>query len=283
MKITFLGTGADDWDWTGAHPIIRKSTCSLLGTTCLLDAGPCVLAALSAAGASPARISDLLVTHSHGDHFHPESILAIAHTGRRRLRVFAPPTALAALADAEAKSDTGAFGTIEPHPVLPGDVFRVAGMRVVALPANHVVVRRPAEQPLHFAFSGRGIRLLYALDGGWFCAKARLALKNFLDGTSLDAVIWDATCGGTFNDWRFAEHNDLRMIDAMRKSMLGAGLVAPKTVHVFDHVARTLWPKSSAAQRRLAERFSGILAEDGLCMELVPMAKQPSAPPAKRS
>ncbi len=283
MKITFLGTGADDWDWADLRPGVRKSTCSLLGSSCLLDAGPCVLAALSEAGVSPARISSLLVTHSHGDHFHPESILAIARAGRRRLRVFAPPTALAALVEAEGKADAGASGAIEPHPVLPGDVFRVAGMRVLALPANHVVARRPAEQPLHYALDGRGVRLLYALDGGWFCAKARLALKDFLRDSPFDAIVWDSTCGDTFHDWRFAEHNDLKMIDAMRKSMLGAGLVAPGTVHVFDHVARTLWPKSLAAQRRLAERFSGILAEDGLVLDLEPTAKTPSAPTAKRS
>lgn len=254
MNITFLGSGAADWDWVNCPPGTRKSTCTLFGTTCLLDAGPGVLRGLADVHASPARVTDLLITHSHSDHFHRDSILAIARAGRRRLRVWGPPQALARL-DSE---------TCDVHPLLPGDVFRVAGMRVVALLANHAVERDLSEQPLHYAFLGRGVRLLYALDGAWFCTKARLALKTFLGGKPLTTVIWDATCGGTFRDWRFAEHNDLRMIDDLRAAMLGDGLVAESTLHVFTHIARTLWPATPAAQRRLAERFHGLLAQDGL-------------------
>ena len=262
MTITFLGTGADDWDWVSSPSGPRRSTCTLFGTTCLVDAGPCVLHGLAAAHVSPAPIRDLLVTHSHRDHFHPDAILEIARAARRRLRVWASPQALALL-------ESAANGAVEflPHPVLPGDEFRVAGMRALALPANHIVTARPDEQPMHYVFNGRGTRLLYALDGGWFCARARLLLKRFLGGRPLSAVVWDATCGNTFRDWRFAEHNDLRMIDAMRESMLRDGLVAPDTVHVFDHIARTLWPEAPAAQQRLAEHFGGVLAQDGLSLD----------------
>ena len=254
QSITFLGTGAADWDWAASPPGTRRSTCALLGSECLIDAGPCVLHGLAEAHVPPSRIRDLLVTHSHSDHLHVASIVEIARAGRRRLRIWAPPQALALLDGA---------AEFEPRPVLPGDEFRVSGMSAVALPANHLVEARPDEQALHYAFIGLGIRLLYALDGGWFLAKARLLLKNALKGRPLTAVVWDATCGNTFRDWRFAEHNDLRMIDAMRASMLRDGLVAPDTVHVFDHIARTLWPTAPAAQRRLAERFCGILAQDG--------------------
>ncbi|MBR1458371.1 MAG: hypothetical protein IJ595_03220, partial [Oscillospiraceae bacterium] len=100
MKIVFLGTGADDWDWKDLRPGTPKSTCTLLGSTCLVDAGPCALRALAEAGASPARVADLLVTHSHRDHFCTSSVLAIARAGRRRLRVWGPPAAMEAIAAA---------------------------------------------------------------------------------------------------------------------------------------------------------------------------------------
>ena len=258
VTITFLGTGADDWDWKAFPPGTRGSTCTLVGGSCLVDAGPGVLRGLAAAGVSPARVSDLLVTHSHGDHFNGSAVGEIARAGRRCLRVWGPPQALDAL-DA---------GRAELHPVLPGDVFRACGFSVVALPANHVVARRPDEAPLHYAFSGRGVRFLYALDGAWFLAKARLALRAFLGGRPLSAIVWDATCGNTFRDWRFAEHNDLGMIDAMRAAMRKDGLVSEGTLHVFDHIARTLWPRSAGAQARLAARFGGVLARDGMSLEL---------------
>jgi len=258
MKITFLGTGADDWDWQNPTPGTRKSTCSLLEASVLVDAGPCVLAGLADAGVKPARIADLLVTHTHSDHFNLDSVMAIAGAGRRKLRVWGPPTIADVLSDGLAQVDF--------HPLLPGDAFRVAGMKAVALPANHAVVARSSEQPLHYAISGRGARLLYALDGGWLCAKARRWLGDFLRGKPLDAIVWDATCGNTFRDWRFAEHNDLKMIDAMREGLVKLGIASSDTLHVFDHVARTLWPTGAAACRRLEERFGGMVAEDGLVL-----------------
>ncbi len=260
MKLTFLGTGAADWDWTNPAPGTRKSTCSLLGSTCLIDAGPGVLPGLASVQAPLARVSDLLITHSHSDHLHLASIRKIAAAGRRRLRVWGTPQALDKLEPLAAELDR--------RPVLPGDVFRVAGMRVAALPANHVVSPRSDEQPLHYAFAGRGTRLLYALDGGWFCARARHLLHDFLGRNPLSAVVWDATCGAAYRDWRFAEHNDLRMVDAMREAMRKDGLVSPDAVHVFDHVARTLWPRTPDAQLRLAGRFHGVLAQDGLSIEV---------------
>lgn len=263
MKLTFLGTGAADWDWKNLPPGTRKSTCALLGATCLVDAGPCVLRGLADAGASPARVADLLVTHAHSDHFNHDAIREIAHSGRRRLRVWAPPHAI----DILRRSAPGEPAW-ELRPVLPGDTFAAAGMRVAALHANHLVESDISEQPLHYVFAGRGVRLLYALDGAWIMAKARRILKEFLGGAALSAVVWDATCGNTFRDWRFAEHNDLKMIDDMRDAMLKDGMVSPETVHVFDHLARTLWPASPAAQQRLAKRFGGILAQDGLVLDL---------------
>lgn len=260
MKITFLGTGADDWDWRNPAPGTRKSTCTLVGATVLVDAGPCVLAGLADAGARPARVADLLVTHTHGDHFNPDAVMAIAGAGRRKLRVWGPPTVADML--------PGGLARVDFHPLLPGDGFRVAGMRAVALPANHAVAPRSAEQPLHYAISGRGANLLYALDGGWLCAKARLWLGEFLRGKPLDAIVWDATCGNTFRDWRFAEHNDLRMIDAMREGLVKLGIASAETLHVFDHVARTLWPADAAEHRRLAECFGGMVAEDGLELDV---------------
>ena len=253
MKITFLGTGAADWNWRDFPAGTRGSTSTLLGASCLIDAGASILRNLKNAHVSAARLTDLLITHGHNDHFHPESIQTIAAATHGRLRIWASPQVIARLPE----------GIAELHAVSIGDTFRAAGCTVTVLPSNHATADL-AEQTLHYLFIGRGVRLLYALDGAWFHTKERLLLKGALGGKALTAVIWDATCGATYHDWRFAEHNDLKMVDDLRVSMLRDGLVAPETHHVFDHVARTLWPKTPAAQRRLAERHDGTLAEDGM-------------------
>lgn len=264
MKITFLGTGAADWNWRDFPRGTRYSTCTLLGTSCMIDAGQCALKALAAAHVAPSRISDLLVTHSHPDHFNTAAVAKIGCAGKRRMRVWAAQPIIDELGVTLA--DSGA--DFDLRPLAPGDRFRVAGMEAIALPSNHCGSLASDEQTLHFAFSGRGIRLLYALDGGWMCNRAEILLKKFLEGARLSAVIWDATCGATFSDVRFSSHNDLNMIAAMRKAMVNDNLAEPDALHVLDHISQTLWPTSAAARRRLAARFSAMLAEDGMTINL---------------
>ena len=41
-----------------------------------------------------------------------------------------------------------------------------------------------------------------------------------------------------------------------------------ETVHVFDHVARTLWPATPEERAALAVSYGGLLAEDGLTLDI---------------
>ncbi len=252
MRLTFLGTGAADWDWRNMPPDTRGSTATLIGKSCLIDAGPTVIRALADAGVKPSQIAHAVITHSHSDHLQHASIAALAEARRGKLDVWASPQALAVLEGIPCIR----------HEVAAGKTFKCGRLTFTALPANHQTLHLD-EEPLNYFVESGGKTLLYALDGAWMLAKARNLLTKALGGRKLDAVLWDATCGPTLHDWRFAEHNDLSMIDAMRKSMLGAGLVSPTTRHVFDHLARTLWPEEPAARAVLESAYGGILAEDG--------------------
>ena len=252
MNLTFIGTGAADWDWRNMPPNTRGSTATLIGKSCLIDAGPTVIRSLADAGVKPSQIAHVVITHSHSDHLQPTAIATLAEARHGKLTVWASPQALAALE---------AIPCIR-HEVAAGTTFKCGRLTFTALPANHQTTHFD-EEPLNYFVESGGKTLLYALDGAWMLAKARSLLTMSLGKRKLDAVIWDATCGPTLNDWRFAEHNDLAMIDAMRKSMLGAGLVSSTTKHVFDHLARTLWPDEPAARAALAAAYGGIIAEDG--------------------
>ena len=252
MRLTFLGTGAADWDWRNMPPNTRGSTATLIGKSCLIDAGPTVIRALAAAGVKPSQISHVVITHSHSDHLQRASITALAEARRGKLTIWASQQALAALEGIPCIR----------HEVAAGTTFKCGRITFTALPANHQTLQLD-EEPLNYFVESGGKTLFYALDGAWMLARARWLLTKALGGRKLDAVIWDATCGPTLYDWRFAEHNDLAMIDAMRKTMLGAGLVSPTTRHVFDHLARTLWPEEPAARAALESAYDGILAEDG--------------------
>ncbi len=238
-------------------PGTRGSTATLVGRQCLIDAGPTVMALLGRAGANPAQIAHVVVTHSHQDHFRPATIAAISEARSGKLAVWASPQALSALEGIPCVR----------REVSPGLRFQCGRLVFTALPSNHQTGDM-REETFNYLVESGGRTVFYALDGAWMLAKAKSLLSKALDGRALDAVVWDATCGPVLRDWRFADHNDLAMIDAMRDCMLKAGLVAQATVHVFDHVARTLWPAEAKARAAVAAEYGGVLAEDGAVLNV---------------
>ena len=257
MNITFIGTGAADWDWRNMSPGSRGSTATLVGKSCLIDAGPTAIKSLVQTGVDLAHIANIVVTHSHSDHLQSASIAAIAAARKGKLTVWAGPQALSML---------DGISCVRSE-VVAGMRFKCGRLVFTALPSNHQT-RIPDEETFHYLVESGNKTLLYALDGAWMLAKAKSMLSKALDGRTLDAIVWDATCGPTLNDWRFAEHNDLAMIDAMRKAMLGAKLISQNTRHVFDHLALTLWPTDATERAALAAEYDGTIAEDGESMSL---------------
>ncbi len=256
MKIHFLGTGAADWDWSlPLSPEVRGSTCTLLDGKIMIDAGKTSWENLLKCNIDPAEITHLLITHTHMDHFDPEAIKKIASApGRKKkLHVYTSPEGVLRLDRSLMTTTELAFGK---KIIIQKNIFEV-------LSANHMV-ENENEATFHFLITTpKNKRLLYALDGGWMTSYTR----NKLGWIHLDMIIWDATSGTHLNDWRFADHNNLEMIQHMRESLANRGLVNEKTVHVFNHIAFTLWPEMESERKEAAEKYCGILVEDGDTME----------------
>ena len=114
MELLFLGTGAADWK--GPDPKtgeMRRNTAALLDGRVLIDCGPDVPEALAAFGGDATRVSDVLLTHSHGDHFSLDTLrhLADARGDGPRLRLWAHPAALKQAAPA---NDRVQFCPVQP-------------------------------------------------------------------------------------------------------------------------------------------------------------------------
>lgn len=253
MKLFFLGTGAADWDWTHFTEETRGSTSTLVNRHLLIDAGTSARQNFQRAGISPECIHDILITHSHSDHFSPESICSLAAESCKKPHLYASAQALQQIPD----------GLYSKHPLSIGEKLRIGTCEITVLRANHAL-KDPSEPAFHFLFDTPGKRMLYALDGAWMCSDA----CRMLAGRVIDLIVWDATCGNTFDDWRFADHNDLAMIRSMQNSMQKLGIIAPGTIHLFDHIARSLWPEQKQERFQLAEQFSGMLAFDGMELSL---------------
>lgn len=247
MKIMFIGTGAADYDWSKyGQPGISGSTATLIDGRLLIDCGPTAAAALERFGADPSKITDIVVTHGHGDHFSLDSLKRITSGREGRIQLFGTPQVCAK-----------AEGFCRVHPVDYGSRFQAGGYEFLTLPANHTVTDI-FEKTFLYLISGQGRTLLYALDTAWFPTLAyRLLGKTYLDG-----VIWDATMSRP-GDWRIFEHTDPVMFAMMRKTLTENGNIDERTRIWFDHRARTLWPADPAEQETIARREKVALAHEG--------------------
>lgn len=259
VKIRTLGTGAADHDWKRlGEPGVRGSASTLIDGQVLIDCGTTGSANLARFNVAPRALTDLLITHSHGDHFSPSEIrnvLDARGSEQPPLNVRASPQALAAL-------ERALPGRFAGHPLVAGTAFDVGRLHITALPANHLL-SDPAEQALHFLIETPFGNLLYALDGAWMLKQSRMLIGK----KHLGMIIWDATVARS-GDFRAFEHNDLDMIGLMMASLTTTGAVDSRTVCVLDHVARTLWPADLIEAEKLAADRGWILSADGMAFEL---------------
>jgi phosphoribosyl 1,2-cyclic phosphate phosphodiesterase len=157
------------------------------------------------------ELENLLVTHSHGDHWFPYLLrwrsrpavtclpgeTAPYETGGPRFTDL--PTlhiwgnaAVEAILRRELGDDLTPFA-LAFHSLHPGDAFRARNFAITALPANHDVGR---EEALHYVVQDGEHTLLYGLDGDTFLPETREALRAF----QFDVVIMESTYG--FGDGR---------------------------------------------------------------------------------
>ena len=260
MELLFLGTGAADFSPALSTPegerldnkSLRRSTSTLIDGRILVDCGPHTPACLRLNGVDPAKITDVLFTHLHSDHYHPDSLAAVAAAGKRPLRVWYRK-------DGEIPEIPGTVLC----PVAIGETFSMSGYTVTALEANH------AASPLHYSVEKDGCRLFYGLDGAWLPYNTYYAMRD----QKYDAMILDCTVGDYEGDFRLCEHNSVPMLRLMLKSFATWGASDEKTVIVADHIARTLHKSHEELAETLAK--DGMLpAYDGMCLSVKGRARQ---------
>jgi hypothetical protein len=252
MDILFLGTGAADWSPEPPRPNYapgewRGFASALIEGTVLIDCGPTVPAALDRFAVRPDQITDLLVTHSHGDHYHLDSIAGIAAAGT--LRVHADPVLLPELAE---------IPNVTPCPLPLWQTYDVGPLHVTPVLGNHLL-HRPDEQAYHFILADSSTTILYATDGSWLPTKTWHALRSL----HLDGIVWEATCGDTDGDWRIFEHTSIAMLQLQRQTLVRQGVLAPEAPIWLTHLARTLCSPHDQLAKAIAPKGLA-LAYDGL-------------------
>ena len=245
MKLLFLGTGAADHAWSRyGEPGVLGSTASLLEDHILLDCGPTVCRALKRFDVDTEKITAIVNTHSHSDHFNVEQVREIV--SGRTVDFYGTVQACEQVKD---------FCRV--HPLEYGDSFEIGSCRFLTLPANHAVADLK-EDTFNYLITCSGKTLLYALDTECMLTKAR----RLIGETKIDCIIWDSTMSEPDN-WRIFEHSDPAMFSAIRRVLIQTGNVTEDVPVYFDHRARTLWPETLSEQQMIAERYGAHLAIDG--------------------
>lgn len=240
MELKFLGTGAADWPELKTGDGFHRYLSSLLvNKTLLIDAGPCIFSFESDCGTDLySEVKNVLFTHSHRDHFCPDSILRLADRSGA-VTVYGDPV----FADLLPKDVRITFVPVYPfREIVMGDIT------VLPLPANHGT-SYPAEQALHYTLSSSGKTVFYGCDGAWLFNKVSHVLRKM----SFDAMIFDMTCGDGEGDFRIFEHNTIKMVEYMLVTIRRSfpEMLNKNCLLIGSHLARTLHTGPEELKQRL--------------------------------
>lgn len=264
MKLLFLGTGAagsvkrDESEITEG---IRRCTTLMIDGTILVDVSRQSFDYQKKLGKDPAAITDIFLSHAHGDHFNRDSLMKYAEATGGKVRFWCHKGALENLKFTEEELERFVLCPVEIC-----DTWETAGMTVTALPANHLVGSfTTAEKPLHYVFEKDGKRLYYGCDGGWYTAIEweYMRAKQLV----FDGVILDATVGEDDGNFRIATHNNLAMIKLLTLSLRQNGMLHENSKLITTHFANSCYDKSRTKQE-VFEPLGIIPTEDGMELEL---------------
>ena len=237
MLVRFLGTGAADWNGPDNRGEQRRLSSILVDKNILFDFTAGNIEMIPA-GLKPEVV---FYTHSHNDHYHPESALKI---GVRK--VYLSQTWFdIAKADFEKASKKLNVQMPELIPLYIGQAVHVDGLRVTPLPASHATSKL-FEQTLIYLIEKSEARVMYATDtAGIPAVAARLAGIDAHDpnGKPLTGLIMEATMGMDHdNDYRIFAHSSVGMVHRAVEVLQKTKRYLPVNDQpvYLTHMARTL-------------------------------------------
>lgn len=264
MKLLFLGTGAagshkrTEEEITGS---IRRCASLRIDENLLVDVARQSYDFLKKQGKDPSQITDIFLSHAHGDHFNRDALMKYAAGAKEKIRFWCHKGALEHLNFTEEELEK-----IDLHPVEICDPWQTAGYTVTALPANHLVGSFTcAEKPLHYIIEKDGKTVYYGCDGGWYTAIEWEYLRA--NKVAFDGVIMDATVGEDAGNFRIATHNNLAMIELLTLALRQNEMLKENATLIATHFAGSCYDKSRTKEEVFGA-MGMIAAEDGMEIEI---------------
>jgi len=274
MKIQYLGTAAAE-GWPAlfckceacekARKLggknIRTRSQSIVDDKLLIDMPADTYLHALKYGIDFSCLQDILITHSHDDHFYPADIIykapPYAHGGAvMNIKVYGNSVIAGMLKEAMNQSGIPEIGSyITPVYVEPFVPFHAGEYNVTALLADHM----PNEYCYIYIIEKDGKSLLYAHDTGIFPQKT----CDYLAGMKFDAVSLDCTFVLQDNE---RGHMGLPNAHKIKQRMLCDGAADLNTKFMINHFSHNGGQTHEELADR-AEQCGFLTAYDGMTVE----------------
>lgn len=206
-------------------------------------------------------LQNILITHSHEDHFYPLDMILKAppyacENAVKQIRVYGNNVIVKILKDAMTVSGIlNISDYIVPVQVEPFETFRAGEYKITALLADHI----PHENCYIYAIEKDGKCLLYAHDTGVFPEKTWDCLAGFrFDAVSLDCTfVLDSNERG---------HMGLPNVHEIKEKMLREGNAGSDTKFMINHFSHN-GNKTHEELSACAAKSGFLTAYDGMTVE----------------
>lgn len=247
MKIKYLGTAAAE-GWPALFcdcdickkaraeggKNLRTRTQALIDDSLLIDFPPDAYAHSIEYGINFGKLNDLLITHSHMDHFFPVELIHrnehFAHNTSGLMNIYGNATAEKAYQEAvnlprfkrHPLDDDIKFNIVEPFKELQMS----SGHKVIPILADH----DQSEDCLLYIIESNGKRMLYAHDTGLaMCEKSWDTIFSYhYDLATIDTTMGGKSIGGKY-------HLGANDVVEFKNRLLHHGCIDNKSVIVMNH------------------------------------------------
>ena len=262
MKITFLGTGAADWNINDYTPgkFHRRFSSALVNHDLLIDPGPHIFHYCEHSGEPDLldKVRNIIVTHSHGDHFNPNHVARLC-VGRD-CTLWADGACMRKLIRHLGEEEASKIRFVE---IKQGRDYEIGGYKVTPLRGNHAT-EDPDENVFIYLVEQEGRIAFYGCDSAWIPTTAWNIIRN----RPVNAMILELTCGETArNDWRIFEHNTIEMLELMLVTFRKYNYFAEDVKYYVSHMALTLHTDHETLVETL-KPLGVTPAYDGFCIEV---------------
>ena len=162
MKVTFLGTGAADWDIGAYVPgrFHRRFSSILINDDLLVDPGPHIFHFCETDGTSDLLdgVKNIIVTHSHGDHFNSATVARLCVD--KDCTLWADPACMRKLIRELGEETAMKIKFVETK---RNRDYEIGGYKVTSLRSNHAT-EDPDEDTRIYLIEEGGRILFYGCD-----------------------------------------------------------------------------------------------------------------------